>query len=451
MSAKSKNKCRALKNSAVEAIPYVVAVLCVVLGFFVLVQESADGGEVLFWKIESPLTHYQFRILAYIPAHLGAEEYVRRIPDWGSIILLTILVFSSAFLSWYASASRILLIGICSLVGLFIVETLLLGTIGLDIPLVVPVGCATLASVACIFLRWSRDQVVQHEVAEERDRLGRIFERMLSPEVARQILKCAQSGKLETEGSRSSITVLFADIRGFTDLMNYEHEQADNHIRQHNLKGVKAEEYRDTHGARLLKTINIYLSLMTEVVMKQGGTLDKYIGDSVMAFWGEPTPNVHHALAGVRAAVAMQEEIFKLNRQRQIENQKIAAYNAEAVSRDEPQKDFLPILTVGIGVNTGEAIVGFIGSKSAMAYTVVGREVNLASRLERVAGVGKINIGESTFCELCKDDPGWSEKCSAVPPIRMKGFQDKVSYYEVNWKSREMAIEEWGWNWVIGN
>ncbi len=451
MSANSKNKSHFLKNSAIEAIPYVVAVLCVVLGFFILGQESTGKNEVLFWKIESLLTHYQFQILSYIPAHSGAEEYARRIPNWGSIVLLTILVFSGTFLSWYGSASRILLVGIFSLIGLELVEILLLGMVGLDIPLAVPVACTALASVGCIFLRWSRDQVVQHEVAEERDRLGRIFERMLSPEVARQILKCAQAGKLETEGSRSTITVLFADIRGFTDLMNYEHEQAENHILRHKLKGVKAEEYRDTHGARLLKTINIYLSLMTEVIMKHGGTLDKYIGDSVMAFWGEPTPNAHHALAGVRAAVAMQEEIFELNRQRQIENRKIAAFNAEAVSRDEPQKDFLPILSVGIGVNTGEAIVGFIGSKSAMAYTVVGREVNLASRLERVAGVGKIHIGQSTYREICKDEPEWSEKCSAVPPIHMKGFQNMVGYYDVNWKSREMAIEEWGWNWVIGN
>ncbi|MCK9314658.1 MAG: adenylate/guanylate cyclase domain-containing protein [Verrucomicrobia bacterium] len=451
MSTKSQNKCQILKNSAIEAIPYVVAVLCVVFGFFILGQESTSKGEVLFWKIESILTHYQFQILSYLPAYSGSEEFAHRIPDWGSIILLTILVFSGTFLSWCCSASKILLVGIFSLIGLLLVEILLLGTLGLDIPMAVPVGCAALASVGCIFLRWSRDQVIQHEVAEDRDRLGRIFERMLSPEVARQILKCAQAGKLETEGSRSTITVLFADIRGFTDLMNYEHEQAENHILRHNLRGAKAEEYRDFHGAQLLKTINIYLSLMTEVIMNHGGTLDKYIGDSVMAFWGEPTPNEHHALAGVRAAVAMQEEIFKLNRQRQVENQKIADFNAEAISRDEPQKEFLPILTVGIGVNTGEAIVGFIGSKSAMAYTVVGREVNLASRLERLAGVGKIHIGESTYEQLCKDEPEWSEKCSAVPPIHIKGFQNMVGYYEVNWKTREMAIEEWGWKWVIGN
>ncbi|NCB40973.1 MAG: hypothetical protein EOM80_19630, partial [Erysipelotrichia bacterium] len=178
MSTKSKNKCQVLKNSAIEAIPYVVAVLCVVLGFFILGQESTSKGEVLFWKIESILTHYQFQILSYLPAYSGSEEFAHRIPDWGSIILLTILVFSGTFLSWCCSASKILLVGIFSLIGLLLVEILLLGMVGLDIPLAVPVACTALASVGCIFLRWSRDQVVQHEVAEERDRLGRIFERM---------------------------------------------------------------------------------------------------------------------------------------------------------------------------------------------------------------------------------------------------------------------------------
>jgi adenylate cyclase len=451
VSAKSKNKSLVFKKSVIEAIPYAVAILCVIVGFFILGHQASDKEGVLFWEIESFFTQYQLWVLSCLFGHAGSESLLVRLPDWGSVLFLVTLVFSGTFLSWYSSASRILIFGLSSLVFLGLIELLLLVTVGLDVPLVVPVGCATLASVVCIFLRWSREQVLQGEVAEERDRLGRIFERMLSPKVARQILRCAQAGKLETEGSRSVVTVLFADIRGFTDLMNYEHEQAESHIRRHGLRGAEAEEYRDLHGARLLKTINIYLSLMTDVIMNHGGTLDKYIGDCVMAFWGEPTPNMRHALAGVQAAVAMQEAIFLLNRERQIENQKIAAFNAEAMSRDEPQKDFLPLLSVGIGVNTGEAIVGFIGSKSALAYTVVGREVNLASRLERRAEVGKILIGQQTYEQLRKDEPRLAESCTTVEPIRIKGFQEMVSYYDVNWKSREMAIEEWGWNWVIGN
>ena len=94
----------------------------------------------------------------------------------------------------------------------------------------------------------------------------------------------------------------------------------------------------------------------------------------------------------------------------------------------------LPILEVGIGINTGDAIVGLMGSTHHIVnYTVFGREVNLASRLERLAGRGKVIVGESTLSELEAANPALATKCSTNPPVALKGIKNLVTTYEVKW------------------
>lgn len=442
---------RNLKKILIEAIPYGVAVVCVFLGFFLMGLENQGRGGHLLWEVESTLTSCQLEWANHLVEAQGQIEQCLPVPAWAEVLLVVLLVCGGAFLSWNASASCILWTGALGVLLLQGADLLLLYGKGIDIPLTVPLGCTLLACVICIFVRWSRDQVVQHETQEERDHLGRVFEKMLSSEVAQEVWKRTQNGTLETEGSRSEVTVLFADIRGFTELTTYEHARDEATILQKKLSPKEAEKYRDQQGAQLLRTINIYLSAISEIVMSHGGTLDKYIGDCVMAFWGEPTPNPQHARDAVRAAVAIQEKIFALNRDRQKENRAIEAENALAISKGESQRDLLALLPVGIGVNTGEVIVGFMGSKKALAYTVLGSPVNLASRLERLAGMGKILIGASTYEHLRREDPQLVEKCVEMEPSVIKGFQEKVRYYEVGWKTREMAIEEWGWNWGTGD
>jgi adenylate cyclase len=96
----------------------------------------------------------------------------------------------------------------------------------------------------------------------------------------------------------------------------------------------------------------------------------------------------------------------------------------------------LPILSMGSGINTGEAVVGEMGSAEQTNYTVFGREVNLASRLEGVSGHGRIIIGESTYLELKQHEPSLAATCIELPPKEVKGFRTAVKIYEVPWKTK---------------
>ena len=130
-----------------------------------------------------------------------------------------------------------------------------------------------------------------------------------------------------------------------------------------------------------LSTVNLYLGLVADTLIKHDGTWDKFIGDCVMAFWGAPTPNPKHALACVRAAIETQRAVYQLNQQRSAENKKRELENPALISAGRPPEPMLPILLLGSGINTGMATVGLMGSAAEMQnYTVFGREVNLASR-----------------------------------------------------------------------
>ena len=154
-----------------------------------------------------------------------------------------------------------------------------------------------------------------------------------------------------------------------------------------------------------------------------------------MAFWGAPTPNPKHALSCVRAAIDAQRAVCELNRQRVVENKKRELENLARVSAGLPPRPILPILFLGSGINTGMATVGLMGSQAHTSnYTVFGREVNLASRLESVSGRGRIFISETTHQHLLRDDPALAATCTALPDHNLKGFLSAVKIYEVPWR-----------------
>ena len=135
------------------------------------------------------------------------------------------------------------------------------------------------------------------------------------------------------------------------------------------------------------------------------------------------------ALAAVRAAIEVQREIEGFNRQREEENRHRAAQGQAA----EPP---LELLDVGCGLNTGVAMVGLMGSDAHLLnYTVFGREVNLASRLEGLSGRGRILIGEATHRELQGSDPALAAACVELPPVTVKGIRAPVKVFEVPWKA----------------
>jgi adenylate cyclase len=223
-------------------------------------------------------------------------------------------------------------------------------------------------------------------ISEEREkrRARETFSRFLAPAIVEELLARGQTLKLG--GEKRELTVLFADIRGFTTLS----EQLDPPV--------------------LLELLNEYLTPMTEIIVSgYSGTLDKYIGDAVMAFWGAPKELPDHPLLACKAALAMVDELQAL-RPRWIERG-------------------LPAIDIGIGINSGQMSVGFVGSQDRFYnYTVLGDAVNLASRLE---GINKtygtrIIISGMTF-HMVKE----AVVARELDSVRVKGKREPVLIYEL--------------------
>jgi adenylate cyclase len=154
-----------------------------------------------------------------------------------------------------------------------------------------------------------------------------------------------------------------------------------------------------------------------------------------MAFWGAPTPNEQHALACVRAAIDSQRAMRDLNLKREVENRRREAENPARIAAGLPPHSVLPQLSLGTGINTGMVIVGLMGSEAhILNYTVFGREVNLASRLEGVSGKGRIIISETTLAELKRHDPELAATCVPLEAVTVKGITQAVPIYEVPWR-----------------
>ena len=222
-----------------------------------------------------------------------------------------------------------------------------------------------------------------HEEREKR-RARETFGRFLAPSVVEEVL--AQKGTLRLGGEKRELTVLFSDIRGFTSIS----ERLDPHV--------------------LLELLNEYLTPMTDIIVSgHEGTLDKYIGDAIMAFWGAPRPQADHALRACRAALAMADRLAEL--------------------RPQWRQRGLPDIDVGMGINTGPMSVGFVGSEDRFYnYTVLGDAVNLASRLEganREYGT-RILLGEEARAKA-----GEGVVTRPLDRVRVKGKRETVMIHEL--------------------
>jgi class 3 adenylate cyclase/CHASE2 domain-containing sensor protein len=298
-------------------------------------------------------------------------------------------------------------------------------------PVVLPVLGAFLITHVCL-VTW---QVV-FERADKR-RVRSVFSRIVSPNIVNELLGAET---LSLGGARRQITVFFADVRGFTEFTDATQEKAVAYVREHNLNDAETEEYFNEQARETLSTVNSYLALVADMVKKHDGTLDKYIGDCVMAFWGAPTPNQRHALCCVRAAIDAQRAVYDLNKLRDDENKGRELENMARISAGLTPKPFLPILLLGTGINTGMATVGLMGSEAHISnYTVFGRDVNLASRLETLSGRGRILISQATYELLKRDDAALAATCVALPDANLKGIRSAVKVYEVPWQPEGFA------------
>jgi adenylate cyclase len=206
------------------------------------------------------------------------------------------------------------------------------------------------------------------------------FERYFAPNVAAEI---AQQGEaIRTGGERRPTTVLFSDIRGFTAIA----------------EGMGTDA--------IAQFLSEYFTEMVEVIFEHGGTLDKFIGDAIMALWGAPIAHTDDPDRALRAALAMQRSIGRLNER--------------WASQGRPE------IGVGIGINHGEVFAGNIGSHRRLEYTVLGDPVNIASRLCAEAGPGEVLVSEQ-FLRVVREQV----VCDYLPELALKGKAQVTQVYRV--------------------
>ena len=224
------------------------------------------------------------------------------------------------------------------------------------------------------------EQAVSQE--QEKRRVRNLFSRFISPEMVDQMMKTQDINSLN---KRADLSIIFSDIRGFTTL----------------------SEKMTPEGVVAL--LNPYLEAMSQVIYKHGGTVDKYEGDAIIAFFGEPVPNKDHAVRALRASMDMRKALAKL--------------------RDKWAKEGRPSqIEMGVGINSGEVFVGLLGSAQRINYTVIGDNANLASRLQDLTKnyAWPILISESTYQQV-KDE----FDCELADAVTVKGKTKAVNVYKV--------------------
>ncbi len=251
-----------------------------------------------------------------------------------------------------------------------------------------PLAASLLAVLGLFVLNMSYGFFVE---ARSKAQITKLFGQYIPPELVDEMAK--DPARYSLRGESRVMTVLFSDIVSFTSFSE------------------KLE------AAQLAEMLNMYLSAMTRIVQEGRGTIDKYIGDAVMAFWGAPMSDERHARDAVLVALAMQKGLVELNPRLEAKG--------------------WPPVKIGVGVNTGRMSVGNMGSEFRMAYTVMADAVNLASRLEaltRQYGVGVL-VGETTRAD-CPD-----LSFQLIDHVRVKGKEVPVAVYEPLGVTAELSPE----------
>ena len=208
------------------------------------------------------------------------------------------------------------------------------------------------------------------------------FEHYLAPAMVKKLQN--NPSLLKLGGERKELTFLFSDIRGFTPISE-------------SMKG---------DPEKLTKYVNKFLTAMTDIILKNGGTIDKYMGDCIMAFWNAPLDTPQHKKLAIKTAREMKFKLKEMNK------------NGE----------FNPPLNIGIGLNTGDCLVGNMGSEQRFDYSVIGDAVNLASRLEGISKNYNTTIIISEFTR--KDIEGF--KFYKLDDVQVKGKEEKVTIFSVH-------------------
>jgi class 3 adenylate cyclase/CHASE2 domain-containing sensor protein len=395
-------------------------------GKLVVIGSAAQGND-LTDRGATPLEHDTLLVSKHwnIANSVITGRFIQRAGAGTAMAVILLLGLLAALLTWQLRALAASVAMLLLVVGYTALTFAVFIQYRLWLPLVIPVmGAILIEHVSLVTYR------VVFEEREQR-RVKSVFSRIVSPDIVNELLGAE---KLSLGGTRREMTVLFADIRGFTALTDQMQEQAAEFVQAHRLAPADAEKCFDDSARETLDLVNLYLAAVADAVKKHGGTLDKYIGDCVMAFWNAPLPDEKHAVKCVRAAIDAQRAIDGLNRRRLAHHEVLQTENQERAAAGLPPKPSAVALQLGTGINTGTVAVGLMGSSQhILNYTVFGREVNLASRLEGVSGSGRIIISETTYDHLLREAPDLAAACRELPAVTVKGIRSVVRIFEVPW------------------
>ncbi|PID57187.1 hypothetical protein CSB45_08130 [candidate division KSB3 bacterium] len=292
-----------------------------------------------------------------------------------------LLLIGMSFIFHRLSPLRFTLAVILTLSGYIALSVFLFYAYGLILPVVYPTLFSWLLAYTLLIVFWyATDE-------RERKQLRSAFGTYVSRQMLAQILENPKS--LTLSGRRKELTIMFSDVRKFSTLSDKIEPEV------------------------IHRLLNMYFSRMTNIAFKYDGFVDKFIGDGLLCFFGDPISYPDHALRGVKAAIEMQKAVRDIG--------------------PEIQEKFgLDPIVIRIGLNTGHVIVGNMGASERMEYTVLGSEVNLAQRLESSATPGEIMISQKTY-EQVKNFVNTRD----MGEIHVKGFQRPIKVYEI-----ELPFEE---------
>jgi len=342
--------------------------------------------------------NYGYRIMGDAMTTILSDRYARVQPD-SSMLLAIILLSLAVAVIVYVLSFRVAVIFIGALLVAYYGVIVLLGKSGyLADPLYAPIAIVLSASFS----------MAARYVLEDRERrkVERIFGHYVDPRIVRQLAATHSIGEIISKGERRDLTLLFVDIRGFTAMS----------------EAMAAED--------VLSVIQHYLDDISALILKWDGTIDKYVGDEVVALWNAPATQPNHALLALRCA-------YDLIAQAPALQSKLVEHG-------------LPPVSWGIGINTGPAVVGNMGSKDRLQYTALGDTVNTAARFCSAAPAFNILVGWPTF-EACSEYiavdemPGLQLKGKSAEKFRVLKVSAIREHHEAQWVQipTEAALESY--------
>ncbi len=314
---------------------------------------------------------------ATVISNILQGDFIKRPPSARLISLLLIVVTGLAlgfFIPRLPSVIHVLAFAVSTLVAVVVIVVVMFSSFGTWVNFVYPVGNLMIVSIGVVVYQYFTEE-------REKRQIKKAFKMYLNDALVEQLAENPDG--LQLGGDEKVLTVLFSDIRNFTSIS----------------EGMTPEQ--------LVSLINTYLSLMTKTIMNENGTVDKYIGDAIMAIYGAPVFSEKHPEQACRAALKMMYDLDRV--------------------KDEWMERGYPEINIGIGINTGRMVVGNMGSEDRFDYTVMGDSVNLASRLEGLTKAYSAGIIISEFTE--ENISGFTVK--DLDLVRVKGKDKPIRIFEL--------------------